>query len=342
MLVYPLITFGLLFAFLLVPAVLFFLISASVSSSSFVRRLSAVAGTAVGFVLFGLVFGWAEYRVVFHGLSQVGVLPIALALIVCWAVFSLVRSVDVSRRWSWLIVACLIPALLYSTSKLYWEGWQTRYRMTIEVETPDGPKTGSSVIEVGLWTPRFFRQRGPHGTGRTLVTKGVTPIVDMGRHGTLLASVSEYEQHRFKDGYWIRPPLSILTMTLDPQNRYPAAELPVGKFTSPIQLSTNIPQLIWMPADAIDRFDAVAVLPKDLEKTIALGVKLKSITIEPTGDPVVEQLPDPPNWYVNWRVRYLAERERLRAKPSARPKRITIEQSKKYSLGLKQLQSGEF
>src|SRR4051794_37743626 len=61
-----------------------------------------------------------------------------------------------------------------------------RYRLTLEVETPEGTKTGSGVIEhMARHNDGFFRDLGA-GAGLAVGTRGEAVIVDLGARGLLL------------------------------------------------------------------------------------------------------------------------------------------------------------
>ena len=66
-----------------------------------------------------------------------------------------------------------------------------RYRVTIKIETPDGIKTGSSVIEVIGYRDRSGESCGgtPCATSAGRIS-GVAPIVDLGKHGMIIGSLS--------------------------------------------------------------------------------------------------------------------------------------------------------
>jgi hypothetical protein len=82
-----------------------------------------------------------------------------------------------------VLTSSLAAALLSGCGK---GPWSVRYRLTLEVETPEGTKTGSGVIEhAARWNDGIVRGLGA-GPGLAVGTRGEAIIVDLGPRGLLL------------------------------------------------------------------------------------------------------------------------------------------------------------
>lgn len=158
-----------------------------------------------------------------------------------------------------------------------------RYRLTVEVDTPQGLKTGSSVIEVKWKRKTPLGDTFSGGLPWSEKVRGVAPIVDLGPYGTLIAGL-------WKRGSW--------WAAAAPTLAYPGNE--PGDFTGQekqAELSgRRLPQFVWYPANEFGPYAAKGVPPDKFSKTIGGGVHLRRVAIEPTRDPVVERLDPKPEW----------------------------------------------
>jgi hypothetical protein len=86
-------------------------------------------------------------------------------------------------------ILLLIIALLVSGYLMMWPSYTYKYRMTVEVSTPEGIKTGSSVIEVTThqW-PKFLSGITAGNTTESSAV-GEAPFVDLGARGMLFATL---------------------------------------------------------------------------------------------------------------------------------------------------------
>ena len=163
-----------------------------------------------------------------------------------------------------------------------------RYRITVEVETPDGLKTGSSVIESTI-------TKGPRmgdSSGISSGLKGQAVAVDLGHGRILFATLADqrgspdYHAHVFNEalthGAEASPAMPRLykawewaeerrtarrlkpTLTLPPED-YP----PLGRFR-----------------DRHDPKSVELIAPEDLSRVYGAGVRLRRITLAVTDDQV--------------------------------------------------------
>jgi len=175
-----------------------------------------------------------------------------------------------------------------------------RYRLTVEVETPDGLKTGSSVIEVqqsigrttmgGFNEQVFFRIRGEAvavdlSDGRTLYA--------------LLRSGGDVE--------WAARVIPFLSPTAEDDNPLDDLLLLKGKKELPRSWSkpgpfnnrSAYPIMVTFSNEA-EPTSVAEVDPDDLAATFGQGVKLKRITAELTDDPVTTGIDERLGWLPNY------------------------------------------
>lgn len=169
--------------------------------------------------------------------------------------------------------------------------------MTLDVETPEGLKSGSSVIEVKVFDGPHLN---PEGAVRWKV-RGEAVAVDLGQRGVLFALTSSERWSGFDY------PLYVIFETFPwpggPGNQLTAegrafyqalqgkAELPFDK-TPP---DDRIPKLVRF-RDANDQRTVEKVDPHNLEVSFGRGVKLDKVTIELTKDPVTTGIEQRLTW----------------------------------------------
>lgn len=152
-----------------------------------------------------------------------------------------------------------------------------RYRLTLEVETPEGLKTGSSVIEVQVKDGPSFNPEG----ARMVFVRGEAVAVDLGSRGVLFAllrserSFDHAYQIVFENFPWPGGPGGQLTKSgrayfaaLSAKADVPAESLPMLVRFRDI----NDPK-------TIERVD-----PKNLAASFGYGVKLVKATVDMTKD----------------------------------------------------------
>jgi len=170
-----------------------------------------------------------------------------------------------------------------------------RFRMTVEVETPEGIKTGSSVYEVKAADTGSIL---PEGAKRTWTVKGEAVAVDLGG-GRTLFSLLKTSAH-FGD-------LAGLSMnTLYPEFREEGYDVVGVAAKLGERESGDEPAIVGKPdypmlvtfADIADPKSVGLVEPDNLAASFGEGVALKRITVEITDEDVTsgieELLPKPP------------------------------------------------
>jgi hypothetical protein len=175
-----------------------------------------------------------------------------------------------------------------------------RYRLTVEVETPEGVKSGSSVIEVSAALAGKYSIPDP---GKLSIQyTGEAVAVDLGQRGVLFALLRSEKSPEWAGSAvaLVTPPPPVTT-----KNYYAVWHARMVTNTGVHELPRNSPFTHWSfdppikPSDPpkdypmLVRFTNITdpktvekVDPDDLAKSFGAGVKLKRITVQLTDDPV--------------------------------------------------------
>lgn len=207
----------------------------------------------------------------------------------------------------WLTIAALLTgALLLGGCSAEDRAPDYRYRLTVEVETPEGLKSGSSVIEVQMSKMRPAMH--PSGIGLSSKARGEAVAVDLPNGQTLYALLrsenkvdwatdivyamaprredatpDEAMAQRFE---WIRNSREVVTL---PQYRV------VAKGAMRLD---GWPMLVTFEDEA-DPTSVARVDPDDLAASFGEGVNLKRITVKLTDDPVTTGIEERLGWLGN-------------------------------------------
>lgn len=152
-------------------------------------------------------------------------------------------------------------------------------KMTVEVETSDGVKSGSAVTSVSWWENRIFKD----GAALQSAVKGEAVVVDLGHGRYLFALLS----HANDSGYIasLAPRIVVdrdqLVWSLESITRAKALS---GRLAVP---SKHFPMLATF-ADINDPKSVKQVDPNNLSATFGAGYALKSITLEISDEAVTE------------------------------------------------------
>lgn len=186
------------------------------------------------------------------------------------------------------VLALLLLGAVGACHFLLYPTYTYRYRLTLEVEMPDGAvRTGSSVVEVSSW--RVPPWSLPPGAVRLATTGEATPI-DLGEGRLLVALLTG--QFPYRAGWGEKEPTGLLTRVYGvlyewTDGRNPGLER-LTRQRGPREIGPgDLPRLVTF-ADPADPRSVEAVDPNDLAKTFGAGVRLRRATIEVTGDPVTE------------------------------------------------------
>lgn len=178
--------------------------------------------------------------------------------------------------------------------------YQARYRLTIDVETPEGLRSGTSVFE----QKHGVMMAGTAKAVRTRDVRGEATVVDLGHRGSLIALLMGVRWDRswinptrqgweveraFMDHFGVKQPWD--------GHRSPILERLSRERTSP-QISLYPQQLPMLVHVADPRTWGIITLvdPGDLTKTCGAGVRLSSARVAITADPISRTLNDRLPW----------------------------------------------
>lgn len=177
----------------------------------------------------------------------------------------------------------------------YW--FTVRYRLTLEVETPDGLKVGSGVIE-NVWTRNEFDI--PRSSVRSR-DRGEAVVVDLGSHGLLFALLCGRDRNgsRGSSDNMHDLPLEVFQRikAIGPNTGTPGAQMRqlIGLKQEAELTQQEIPFLVRF-RDIADPATVEKVDPNNLAKSFGAGVRLKRATIEITSDPVTKGIEKRLGW----------------------------------------------
>lgn len=209
-----------------------------------------------------------------------------------------------SKLWAWLATLALCALLgwwlTYDPTPAY------RYRLTVEVETPEGLRTGSSVIEVETSESSF-----PHSSVNHRV-RGEAVAVDLPGGKTLFALLRSEN-----DNDWARRVMFMLAPeapegTADP---FQARLDDMLELEGPIQVPRMWPPVAHLRqrsaypmmvtfGDLGDPTSVERVDPDDLAASFGGGVRLMRITVQMSDDPVTTGIDSRLVWMGSYRDRW--------------------------------------
>lgn len=98
----------------------------------------------------------------------------------------------------YIVLGLLITAIAFVYVRSTTPKASLRYRMTVDIQTPKGPKTGSAVQELVLWRQRLIPPPGAGGSdwGGGYTSYGEAPFVDLGNGQILFATLRDGRYQR--------------------------------------------------------------------------------------------------------------------------------------------------
>ena len=200
---------------------------------------------------------------------------------------------------AWLaLAASLLPGCTAAEDKTP----DYRYRLTVEVETPEGLKTGSSVIQVEQSLGGAASAGGLAGRQIYYKVRGEAVAVDLPGGRTLFALLRSGN-----DVEWSARVMQMLAPKIQGE---PWAE----SFDNILSIkgAVEVPRM-WPPVgileersaypmmvtfgDLADPTSVAVVDPDDLATTFGEGVTLRRITVELTDDPVTTGIEERLGWF---------------------------------------------
>jgi hypothetical protein len=193
------------------------------------------------------------------------------------------------------LAASLLPGCAFAEDKAP----DYRYRLTVEVETPEGVKTGSSVIEVEQLLSRSTAAPAKVGVQRKV--RGEAVAVDLPNGKTLFALLRSENNVDWASYVYVylathekgKPFIDQLDNVLEVtgERTLPRMWPPVGF----LEERSAYPMLVTF-GDLADPTSVAEVDPDDLAANFGEGVRLKRITVELTDDPVTVGISEQLRW----------------------------------------------
>lgn len=196
------------------------------------------------------------------------------------------------RRIIAIEMAILAAMLLASRSQKE----TIRFRMTVEVQTPKGLRTGSSVMEISAWNNSFALNG--HVRGRDFEGEAVPVILPDGRILVALIVAEREDYGEFSDialdaldpfyrNDWVE---SVGRIENEKAPRLSRVLPPTRKAWNPAEPPvSNYPLLVSMQ-DANSPASVSPVNPADLEASFGPGYRIKAITFRVTDEPLTKEI----------------------------------------------------
>lgn len=180
---------------------------------------------------------------------------------------------------------------------LFW--WATapttyRYKLTVEVETPEGLHTGSAVRQVS-WAKGM--QITPEATTSTMTHKGEAVAVDLPGGNTLFALMSPDGQET--------PMLAFGSARQTSRSDRSVKELLSPSSPEAVYGRSGYPRLVRF-RNINDPRTVEKVNPEDLVTSFGAGYRLKRITAQIVDDPVTKRIGNKLPWIFAYRSKLLS------------------------------------
>jgi hypothetical protein len=207
-----------------------------------------------------------------------------------------VGAIIKSRVLRWGLYAALFIAGAYY-SVIWFDTCTYKYRLTIAVQTPDGVKSGSSVIERTRSFSNFVIGDSSGVAHTTL--RGEAVYVDLGQNRNLFVLLGDAASGRRGTPGDMNGaldagdmPLVVMNIGFNPrligwQERWAAKR---ARERGPVDVPfISLPTVVTFPNIA-DPLSVTLVDPRDLAATFGEGFALQSAKIEITNDPITVQI----------------------------------------------------
>jgi hypothetical protein len=223
-----------------------------------------------------MVLPWLRATLFYSAIGLPTLLFVGFVLVI--AFFCLRRT----RFLKWLVLLALLlvvgPPLFLIGLNIYHNATNTythRYRLTVEVETPDGVKRGANVIEVSD-TPKMVHWN-PSSSGLMTRVWGEAIFLDLGQGKNLVATLGFGPTGANTD--------KLDSLAAEALGRYKGGfyeEAP--SWTGSAELHGNlIPTLVTF-ANPADPYTVRVVRPEEFEAVFGPGYRFKGAWIEMTRD----------------------------------------------------------
>jgi hypothetical protein len=191
-------------------------------------------------------------------------------------------------HWLFRLVAVLSMTVALASCG---DGASYRYKLTLAVNTPEGVKRGSSVVEEAFWNVSIPERGTPHKL------RGEALYLDLGPGARPLIALltSQLHRKREKDQSWTRdagPDHNLIARIYGEtlQNDLLDYVRRVARMRGPRQITAaDLPDLVTL-ADTNDPSSVIEVDPNNLQATLGSNVTWNEITLESTDEPITKGL----------------------------------------------------
>jgi hypothetical protein len=187
----------------------------------------------------------------------------------------------VARSLLHLTFAAVIALALASCGNSY------RYKLTLAVNTPEGVKRGSSVVEIQFWDV---------STGTMHKLDGEALYLDLGRDAKPLIALLTSQLHPkyWENQRWSRDGGPNLTFFLRLYGEAPIVDNVLAGVSRLVRMRgprkitpDDLPDLVTF-ADVNDPKSVIEVDPNDLQATLGPNITWNELTLESTDEPVTK------------------------------------------------------
>jgi hypothetical protein len=210
--------------------------------------------------------------------------------------------------WTLIVGLIALPFVYFGVIRPLLYDRMLRYRMTVEIEADGKVHLASSVAEI-TYTSGSTAPMAPSWYAKI---KGTAPIIDLGRHGSVIAAFTkgsadkslwqrarEIDRVRGETGWGGSDGVYNMDQVL--LGAYNLGPRTITQARGKVFVTKYYPNFVWIPANSSWRA-AQQLFPEDFEAKIGAGVRLKQITIEPaSGKPVPIKVEHPPMWLLELR-----------------------------------------
>lgn len=185
-------------------------------------------------------------------------------------------------RYLVLVLNLVVVVALSGCDVFGFHEWEWRQKLTIIVDTPYGPRTGSSVVNVDVGvSPKWWGVGDSAGSGWSSLA-GEAVIVDLGTGRHLFALLENYDFETARNAFI-------------PANEQPRSSAQVVEVYDRLErmrqsrvLPSELYPLLASFDDVSDPASARKVDPYNLEASFGPGYRLKSMTMSITDEPVTK------------------------------------------------------
>lgn len=182
-------------------------------------------------------------------------------------------------HWATLITS----TLLLGACDVFGSTYRYRYRLTVEIETPQGLRTGSSVLEQAVTNNRITW--GGLSAKRLIRTRGEAAVVELPGGQTLFALIPDSELvQSVLDPSWSNDWVASARRIISGRTTGQPLTMWVANGSSPAR-PAGYPKLVHF-TDRADARSVAVIAPDNLAVAFGPGFRLRRIAVQLTKDPI--------------------------------------------------------